>query len=632
VLSWPDPDPPKRKVFIPKFQLPEITDYTVPAKADFWEKFPSRPSMKTNSLVCPVKLRQLAIKLDCGAHPLLDTVCKDLSEGANIGCTGAPRSPSFSTNAPSAFEFGPEVTDAVAEWVKQGFAAGPFHPKNRPAGAKVSGIMCRQKPNGAARIILNFSSPAGNCVNDGIDGDNFPTSMSSTNRWLAALELAGRGALIMKVDWAAAYKHIHVREEDLKLQFFSWLGMDFVELMLVFGARSSAGIYDRLAKLVLVLALAYSRFPPEMVCQYLDDVCAAAPAGSLALSPFESTYRAVAAEIGVRLAPTDDPDKAFSPCTAGVVLGVHYDTVSWTWRIPAEKLDRTLLAIRAAINAETLPQHEIWSLVGKLLHYAPLIPDSKFNIGHLIKANSCSTNRRFPVHITSEMKRQLHFWWIMLRTTNGLAGIPPPANRPLPASATEFYTDAAGGSMLSIGQGTGGIGPNFWFMVPWGRKINSSMRAADGKQLRKKLSALELVGPLICVAAGAAICRGRPVRIWVDNAGSVAIWRKGYSSSCDLCTTLVAAIGRVAAALGTVVAIEKITRRSETGAILADELSKGRLRRFKENLPHDWQIPLEPAKVPPAILQWIANPTPQAHLGDKILDDLRQSTRLLYHM
>ncbi len=110
--------------------------------------------------------------------------------------------------------------------------------------------------------------------------------------------------------------------------------------------------------------------------------------------------------------------------------------------------------------------------------------------------------------------------------------------------------------MLSIGQGTGGIGKNFWFMVPWGRKINSNMRAADGKQLRKKL---ELVGLLICIAAGAAMCRGRPVRIWVDNSGSVAIWHKGYSSSCALCTTLVAAIGRLAAALGAVVSIEKIT-------------------------------------------------------------------------
>jgi hypothetical protein len=585
--------------------------------------------MEAKSLVCPAKLRQLAINLDCGAHPLLNVVCKDLTDGADIGCVGQPRSASVSTNAPSAYDFAPEVTDAVADWVTQGFAAGPFHPKDRPTGAKVSGIMCRQKPNGSARIILNFSSPAGNCVNDGIDSNEFPTSMSSTNRWLAALEQAGRGALIMKVDWAAAYKHIHVRKEDLKLQFFNWLGMDFVELMLVFGARSSAGIYDRLAKLVLILVLAYSRFPPEMVCQYLDDVCAAAPAGSNALARFESAYRAVAAEVGVKLAPTDDPDKAFSPCTAGVVLGVHYDTVAWTWRIPAEKLSRVLLAIKAALSAVTMPQHEIWSLVGKLLHYAPLIPDSKFNINHLIKANSCSTDRHFPVHITDDMKRQLQFWWVMLRTTDGLAGIPPPANRPLPASATEFYTDAAGGSMMSIGQGTGGIGPNFWFMVPWGRKINSSMRAADGKQLRKKLSALELVGPLICLAAGAALCRGRHVRIWVDNAGSVAIWRKGYSSSCSLCTTLVSAIGHLAAALGAVVSIEKVTRRSDTGAILADELSKGRFSRFKEQLPPNWNIPLEPAAVPPAILQWIADPTPQPHLGDKILGQLRKTSTFL---
>jgi hypothetical protein len=151
---------------------------------------------------------------------MLEIVCKDLSEGADIGCHGTARSPSVSTNAPSAFDFAPEVTDAVADWVAQGFAAGPFSPTDRPANAKVSGIMCRQKPNGSARIILNFSSPAGNCVNDGIDSKMFPTSMSSTNRWLGALERAGRGALIMKVDWAAAYKHIHVRKDDLKLQFF----------------------------------------------------------------------------------------------------------------------------------------------------------------------------------------------------------------------------------------------------------------------------------------------------------------------------------------------------------------------------------------------------------------------------
>jgi hypothetical protein len=231
---------------------------------------------------------------------------------------------------------------------------------------------------------------------------------------------------MLKIDWAAVYKHIHVRPEDLPLQYFSWLGKDFVELMLVFGARSSAGIYDRLAKFVLKLVLALSKYPRELVCQYLDDVCAACAAGSNELEKLEAAYRTVAAEIGVQLASPEDPDKCFSPRTEGVILGIHYNTADWTWRIPQEKLARVLLAIRTALTAETLPIHEVWSLVGKLLHYAPLIPAAKYNINHLIKATSLSTIRRFPVHITSNMKKQLYFWWVMLKTTDGHCSIQPP--------------------------------------------------------------------------------------------------------------------------------------------------------------------------------------------------------------
>ena len=473
------------KKFKPKFNLPVIDNYRAIAPAEFWENFPKRESTSAKSLVCPGKLVELAKKCQLDSDPVLQQICEDLRNGADIGCKGPARLPSNSTNAPSAFQYGPEVTDAVADWVSQGFAAGPFDPKDRPANAKISGIMCRPKPNGTARIILNFASPEGICVNDGISNDDFPTSMSSTGEWLKALDKCGRRALMLKIDWAAAYKHIHVRLADLPLQYFSWLGKDFVELMLVFGARSSAGIYDRLAKFVLKLVLALSKYPRELVCQYLDDVCAACPAGSDALYTLESVYRAVAAEIGVQLASPEDPDKCFSPRTEGVILGIHYDTNNWTWRIPHEKLARVLLAIRAAITAETLPIHEVWSLVGKLLHYAPLIPAAKFNINHLIKATSLSTIRRFLVHISPDMKRQLHFWWIMLKTTDGRCSIPQPI-RNAPPWAVNFYTDAAGGSTLSIGHGTGGIGPEFYFMVPWGRKINAGIRSADGRQLSKK--------------------------------------------------------------------------------------------------------------------------------------------------
>ena len=75
-------------------------------------------------------------------------------------------------------------------------------------------MMTKIKPTGAVRIILNLSSPVGNCVNEGINKDDFPTIMSSTTKWLRALHLAEKSAKMCKIDWADAYKHIAVRPGD----------------------------------------------------------------------------------------------------------------------------------------------------------------------------------------------------------------------------------------------------------------------------------------------------------------------------------------------------------------------------------------------------------------------------------
>jgi hypothetical protein len=489
--------------------------------------------------------------------------------------------------------------------------------------------MCWPKPNGSVRIILNLSAPEGRSVNDGIDSEKLPAKMSSTGKWLKVLYKAGKGCLMMKLDWADAYKHIHVREEDVRLQWFSWAGKYFAELCLVFGAASSPGIYDRAAKTVLDVALRLAQFPAEMVCQHLDDVCAAIAAGSQKLGELERVYREVAADIRVRLAPLDDPDKAFSPCTRGVVLGVEYDTGAWTWAIPAEKVARLVAQIRNVLEADTVRQEELWSLTGRIIHYAPLIPAGKYNIRHIIKANSVAADKNFQVPITAELKRQLYFWLLIIRIGYGHTGIPRPEHC-LPAWATEFYTDAAAGSMDSIGRGCGGLSGNWWFYVPWPWKINCGVKAADGKKLSRKLSALELVGPLICVAAAAEKCRDQPVKICVDNVGSVKIWKKGYSSSCELCSALVTATATVTAALGCQLGIEKITRCSNQGARMADALSKAEFKKFREmGRSSGTEMQTEPAWVPRSILRWLQDPRPDDDLGKKILEELAEQLPVL---
>ena len=624
------PELPPPKIFKPKFELPILKDYSKAAPKLFWTHFPSNLRKPATSLVCHKRLKSFALEAGWRDLVLLEKICSDLRNGANLGCKGEFRKAGAAKNAPSAFQDGEKVTDAIADWLEKGFAYGPVPLSDVPPSAKFSGIMTRAKPTGSVRIILNLSSPKGAAVNEGINNQDFPAVMSSTTKWLRALWAAGRKCWISKTDWSDAYKHCAVREEDLPLQWFSWLGMNFMELCLIFGCVSSAGIFDRLAKVVLFIVMFRANMPLNLVCQHLDDVCACAPASSTLLHIFDAEFIGVARDLGIKLAPRDDPEKSFAPCTSGVIFGVFYDTVSWTWALPEGKLVRLLHALKETIDADELPQEKLWSLTGKILHVHPLVPGGRYNIYHLLKANSVSTAPKFQVPITRDLKRQLWFWLSMLQVCSGRVSIPRVGDG-LPPWAIEVYTDAAGGSSVNAGHGVGAVALGWWVVLPWGRAINSGRPTGDGRNLDRVLSALELVGPLLALCAAASRCRGLPVKFYVDNAGSCFIWKKGYSTSCPLSSALVSALACVAAGLGCSVDVCKITRCSTPLADMADALSKSAFRRFWMLASDNggFQLGPEPLRVPSSLMAWVLNPVPDFELGDRLLKELALSGPVL---
>jgi hypothetical protein len=198
-----------------------------------------------------------------------------IQHGADVGCRGIYTSPTQCDNAKDAYKHGEQVTDAIADWIHKKFVYGPVTEEEVPAQAKINCVLTREKPDGTVRIILNLSSPEGLSVNEGINIDDFPATMSSTEAWLKVLNKAGRGCWFSKTDWADAYKHIAVRAQDQNLQWFQWGGRFFKELMLIFGSTSSAGIFDECAKTVLDIVRTAADFPADMICQHLDDICAA---------------------------------------------------------------------------------------------------------------------------------------------------------------------------------------------------------------------------------------------------------------------------------------------------------------------------------------------------------------------
>ena len=622
----PIPSLPPLKTFKPKHGLPVLSCYKSAAPDSYWALFPKNLQQPAISSINPNLLLKSLLETNFPDTKLAHQICNDLKSGAHIGCKGAYRLPSRATNAPSAYAFGPHVSDAIADWLKKKFAYGPVPLHLVPPDAKFSGIMTKPKPDGSVRIILNLSAPLGRSVNEGINSAEFPTSMSSTTEWLRVLHRAGRYAKMCKIDWANAYKHVTVSQEDTNLQWFSWAGMAFKELCLIFGCASSAGLFDRLAKAVLHIALVKANFPRNMAVQHLDDCCAAAPHHSDALAIFDATFYQVASQLGVQLAPRDDPDKSFAPSTHGLVLGIRYDTCSWSWSLSEDKLARLLHDLLLCLQADTVKQHQIWSLVGKLIHIRPLIPNGKFNFHHLLAANKSSDNRDAILTLTPSCKKQIFFWLTMIRLCNGNNNIPNP-DQSLPPWATNVFTDAAGGSPNKCGLGVGAISNNWWAFIPWSRAINFGRASSSNRKLSQAMSALELVGPLLVLSSGYSFCKNKPINIWVDNAASVYIWKKGYSNSCALSTTLVIAISKVATGLGCSVDLSKITRCSTTFATLADHLSKASFSQFwslaKE---HHLNLPLAPAWVPPSLLKWIENPVEDDTLGDKILSDLSKRT------
>ena len=156
------------------------------------------------------------------------------------------------------------------------------------------------------------------------------------------------------------------------------------ELCLIFGSASSAGIFDDLAKIVLDIVIRMAKFERRMVCQHLDDTCAAGAEGSDSVRRFDETFSRVAEKLGIKLAPRDDPEKSFGPSQRGIVFGILYDTVEWTWSIPEEKRIRLVAAIEEAMGCYELGEREVQSLVGKIVNVKPLVPAGKFNVDHIM--------------------------------------------------------------------------------------------------------------------------------------------------------------------------------------------------------------------------------------------------------
>ena len=139
-----------------------------------------------------------------------------------------------------------------------------------------------------------------------------------------------------------------------------------------------------------------------------------------------------------------------------------------------------------------------------------------------------------------------------------------------------------------------------------------------------KLSSMMLEG-LMIRGGGIHIDDALGVR-FKNNSCFVGTYCK-IRSRCDYAYTLAKAINDVALGLGCKVNVTKTRRCSGTGEEAADALSKGDWERAWDNMP---QKDVDPKYVPRVLLKVVANPYPYLTLGEKILGEMSNYTKVLY--
>ena len=636
--EW-ESNPPSKQFKAKNTNLMVLEEYPVGKDygLDYWSRWTKRDyNPRKGSMVDHNMLRKIAEELNFKDLTKLDHICNMLENGAKLGVEAEGRWPSFEPNSKSIMEYGDRVADSLQMGILDGYIAGPFTKqevdKIWPEGYKVSPIMVRLKPTGQARIIMDLSAPHGvelghgeACSpNEGLSGfKEFEiVEMSSDKKFRRALYWAGWPAEVMKMDWSIAYKHVSVHESDHNLQLVSFGGRFFVELCLTFGCGTSPTHYNLIAKLLIQLAELKSGMDPRMNCQQLDDNCAAGPEGSQILRRYRKHYRDIAEKIGVKLAPEDDPSKAFPPSTEGEILGIIYNGKDWTWRIPEGKGLRLLTMIGNALRSGLILNQDASSLAGRINHYAIMVGGrtKRCLILHLHDESKAPLTE---VIVRSQTKICLVWWLLNIRALQKFGRRIPNPDGALPSTAVTLHSDAAGGDSGKKSQGWGIVNTHNkqWARGDWPKYIREN-NWFMGQRWGRKLSLLEGFAAVMSIPVWAAkIQRAGGAAILVDNIGFMWATHNGFSRD-EHVWTLVNCLDSLARGLGVRIKVFHTRRRTNLGDQIADDLSKGVLSSLNDSLPGHIDLSSTASKT---LLKWIERPMVKFELGRDVLLEVKAS-------
>ena len=299
------------------------------------------------------------------------------------------------------------------------------------------------KPNGKKRRIHHLSYPAGESVNDGIPEAFGEISYATIGDVIAAIQCLGRGATMIKRDFADAFRQIPVSPLDTPLLGFHFQGSFYGERFLPFGLRTAPYLFNLFAEVFhwLLERSLHLEYPEARVVHYLDDFLVLLPPES-AWEPAGALFQKLSEELGLQIKEAKN-EQGRQVSFAGIVV----DTEKMVIRLPPEKKIKGLGLITKHESAASISLFDLQQLTGFLNFVTIVVP-----LGRAFLRRLYNLQLFFPPgkharrRISPEAQKDLTWWRELLSTNTEVERLFLPTSR----NQVSMWTDAAGS------QGIGG--------------------------------------------------------------------------------------------------------------------------------------------------------------------------------
>ncbi|XP_066928822.1 uncharacterized protein [Clytia hemisphaerica] len=442
--------------------------------------------------------------LDGYQEDIVEFLVNGFSNGFRLGFQGPPPL-SRRRNNLSAVHHVEAVSASILKELKRGHTSGPFPSPPLP-NLHCSPLGSAPKKDGTLRIVLDLSSPPGISVN-GIDQELCRVSYSSFDEAVSMVRSLGKGCWMAKIDIRHAFRLCPVHPDDWWLLGYEWLGRFYVDVCLLFGNRSSPCIFNAFADALQWILV--HKFSISALTHYLDDffLC------SLLFSKARYWMDLIQAVFGLVRVPIAE-DKLEGPTQVITYLGIEIDSLSFTIRLPSDKLTRLRELVSVWLGKRKCVKRELLSLIGSLSFACKVVRPGRIFLRRLIDLSTTVTKLHHHIDIPSSVRLDLEMWSQFLISWNGTSFLPDP---PITAESISLFTDASFKGLGVYFQGQ-------WISHAWPFDLNDLTHIA----------VLELFAVFAALSTFGDSLVNQQIIIFTDNESIISVWSSGSSKDTQI--------------------------------------------------------------------------------------------------